>query len=80
MVVPFGSYFYIFSNSFTYGSLAHAFLMFVMRKQLGQTSSISFFFFFGHLSSTLDIESSFVYRTQLDHPPFVNVIRNLTPD
>jgi hypothetical protein len=54
--------------------------MFVMRKQLGQTSSISFFFFFGHLSSTLDIESSFVYRTQLDHPPFVNVIRNLTPD
>jgi hypothetical protein len=32
----------------------------VMRKQLGQASSMSFFFFFffGHLSSTLDIESS----------------------
>lgn len=62
--LSFGSYFYIFSNSFIYGSLAHAFIMFVMmRKQLGQTSSISSFFFFGHLSSTLDIESSLVYPT-----------------
>jgi hypothetical protein len=39
-----------------------------MRKQLGQASSISSFFFFGHLSSTLDIESSLLYRTQVDYP------------
>jgi hypothetical protein len=54
------------------GLLAHAFYNVCDEKATGADffQFPPFFFFFGHLSSTLGIESSLVYRTQLDDYPF----------